>query len=431
MRNQTLIFFFACTLFTACERKTKSKTETVVTTTPIQDSSSYFWNQLEAAGRSLRSPVQKYVVKGNTVKTITARNGLRVKVDPAVLQTISGKEVTEDIEVSIIEVVNQHDVMSYDVPTVSGDRILETGGSYYIAMSSGNEELEIREGKNMIIEMPQRSVRKMELFYGEEDSAGNFNWVPAGSTIDMKEVTTTNTNDSILTWRTSVTKEANRYIKESDFILLYADSVMRARLDSICMNHASISREQELKIMYKPIIIRKGRVYGAEERIEQAIMIRPDYRRLNIPKSTVVQDSVFVYHSRPEYVKANENTDLSDQDILYYEPTEISKMGWINCDRFINPPGQMIPISLNFDPAEKIRVCKAYYIFKNINSCIRDQFIGSGEQFIFYRKTTGLPQGAVVTVKLMAIVNGKLRVVQQEIVVGKDVSINIRFSGTT
>jgi len=63
------------------------------------------------------------------------------------------------------------------INTRSGDSLLISGGMYRIEMFSGKSKLRIKEGESLHVKFPKIQDDLMSLFYGEEDSKGNVNWV--------------------------------------------------------------------------------------------------------------------------------------------------------------------------------------------------------------------------------------------------------------
>lgn len=71
-----------------------------------------------------------------------------------------------------------------------------------------------------------------------------------------------------------------------------------------------------------------------------------------------------------------EEAELADK--LYAE-IELSNLGWINCDRFLEIENKT-DLIVNFSPSEKINTSNIYLIFKDINSVMQTYYINDNEK---------------------------------------------------
>ena len=70
-----------------------------------------------------------------------------------------------------------------------------------------------------------------------------------------------------------------------------------------------------------------------------------------------------------------EEAELADK--LYAE-IELSNLGWINCDRFLEIENKT-DLIVNISPSEKINTANIYLIFKDINSVMQTYYVVDNE----------------------------------------------------
>ena len=68
-------------------------------------------------------------------------------------------------------------------------------------------------------------------------------------------------------------------------------------------------------------------------------------------------------------VETGEKRKVSSK--VYYEPVEIRKLGWINCDRFYNSPDKT-KIACDLQFVNRTDKASVYVVFNNINSVIKE-----------------------------------------------------------
>lgn len=129
---------------------------------------------------SLDKSNQSYRVSGTEPSTVTGLGGTMIRINPNDLETATGQPITGDIEVNLKELDGPAKMGLAGTPTMSNGEMLVSGGSYYFGMSSGGQEVKLKEGKSMEVTLPQleNTEPDMELFVGEVDKNGNVNWQP-------------------------------------------------------------------------------------------------------------------------------------------------------------------------------------------------------------------------------------------------------------
>jgi len=126
---------------------------------------------------SLVPAPQVFTVSGKDRSFIKGLKGSVIFINPKALETIDGLPVSESIRIELTEVLTKREMIMNGINTRSGDSLLISGGMYRIEMFSGKSKLRIKEGESLHVKFPKIQDDLMSLFYGEEDSKGNVNWV--------------------------------------------------------------------------------------------------------------------------------------------------------------------------------------------------------------------------------------------------------------
>ncbi len=114
--------------------------------------------------------------KGSLIKGI---KGTVVQIPPDCFVDSSGIPATGKIELTLREAYDAKDLILQNLSTTAGDKLLETGGTIFLAAKTENgQELSIADDKIITASMSAKeaSLPEMQTFEGEVDSAGNVGW---------------------------------------------------------------------------------------------------------------------------------------------------------------------------------------------------------------------------------------------------------------
>jgi hypothetical protein len=133
--------------------------------------------------RQIKKELQKtgqqsvfYTVPGEKVSKISGPRGLIVTVNPSDLETVKGKPIFGPIEIELKEALTQTHFLQNNINTVSNGRLLVSGGAYYVNMTADGEQLKIKEGRSVKMQLPRITDSSMSLFYAEKTASGDVNW---------------------------------------------------------------------------------------------------------------------------------------------------------------------------------------------------------------------------------------------------------------
>jgi hypothetical protein len=324
---------------------------------------------------SNKTKPQIFNFPSNKVSSIVGTKGLKVTIDPQNLETINGAAIGSNIELELKEMTNQRDLFLNDAPTISEGKLLVSGGAYYIAIKSEGNELKLKDGKTLSIQIPKLSDKEMQLFYGERNQNGDLNWMAANTKIENKSMLSKaelNTKPII--------KKGSAPIKESEFNGT-SDFLPSESLDLQELLDTASKRNNRMSVVEFKKLVGQGKIKIPVEQVKDTFS-QGDYSQRIIKQKDSVTGKM-----------------ITKSEISYYQPTEIKSLGWINCDRFMDKKldGQ---IECEFDSAFNINSASIYVIFKNINSLIKENIVKSSTTNVS-KLSTRFPIGE--SVKILAL----------------------------
>ena len=301
-------------VFNSCEEETKPIEKEVPVKVVLSEEEEM--GRLNEYMDKYKTPPQSFVVSSEKSSTVKGEKGSVWHINPKNLETISGKPITSDITVELLELQNVSEFWKNNVQTVTTDgQLLASGGSYYIDMKGNGEQLKLKEGKSISTELPKISKMGMELFYGSRDELERMNWEQSDKSF----------------------KTAYEIVEEEDT--------------------ASIELDGE-----RAILVPAGNVYNG--------------RKINDDEAV---DSILSYiegqKMTEEEKKNNENYKKAKR--VYknmYQAMQVRQLGWINVDRFLK--SSLKPIYFTVRGIDSATYTKLYIVFKEINSMMIDGFFG-------------------------------------------------------
>lgn len=120
---------------------------------------------------------QFFVFSSDSIVTVTGKNGTIFKINPSDLITVSGKEINDSINIELKELRNQYQMAMANAQTVSNNKLLVSGGAYFIEITTKGEKVKLKPQKKIRIKFPSLSQDNMSLFLGKRDSIGQLNWI--------------------------------------------------------------------------------------------------------------------------------------------------------------------------------------------------------------------------------------------------------------
>lgn len=132
--------------------------------------------------------LQNYNLNQIGSTTIVSDNGMKIVVPENAFTTKDGKKVPqENVIVKLEEFHQPMDFMFNNLSTISGGKMLESGGMFKITAHFNNEELILNTNKNLDVEMPSKNVKSnMNVFTGVKNNNGVMEWEIRKETFKLK-----------------------------------------------------------------------------------------------------------------------------------------------------------------------------------------------------------------------------------------------------
>lgn len=133
-------------------------------------------------------PSQKFNVSTDKPSKIKGKQGTTIVINPADLIKDNGQPIGKNIEIELKELTDQEQLLRTNAQTTSDGQLLISGGAYFINMTSDGQQVKLKDAKTLSVEFPKIASEKMSLFYGQRDSLGQLNWLPAKQKFENKPV---------------------------------------------------------------------------------------------------------------------------------------------------------------------------------------------------------------------------------------------------
>ncbi len=382
-------------------------------------------------------PTKEFAISANVDTTVFGPQGTRIFIEKETFQFADGTPVTDSIQISLQEFYKKSDILLADLSTESNGKLLETGGMINITATSEGQAIEIKEDKRIVVHFPKSSKNRFEnepmnLFYSDNTAAadsGVTNWQ-----VDTVNLVKKSLKIGSWGWYFPSHDDSTRY----DFIPkdLVADDYYLNPLDLYlnAYNFSSDTRkeiESNLNIASSSTLPRFNG-YGIE--CEMGITkegfvknprinskVSPSTRReiiaflQNIPQlepgknkhGEIIErrgllfiaggEIIPLYKSREEYLKSfdkkyakfeNNPIKTIDNAELEYYIFSVANLGWINCDRFIEPndPVDFI-VKAPIDKDTKVKL-----VFSDLNGVLQANVVDGNYVF------PNIPKGTAATV---------------------------------
>jgi hypothetical protein len=406
-----LLSFSAILLFSCKPDEPASLAEVLETVSPAKQQSSI-------------DPTKDNLVEG--------KKGTKVFIPANSLQLPDGTYPKGQVTIELKEFYSLTDLLSTNLSTVSDSFLLETGGMIHLAAFSEGKELQVDKEKSLAVAFPNKNAsKKMDTFYGDTLSTGQINWQPAfvrGETAAMDpyaDSTLYENKISVCGYTAKIgTDSVSWNLKSPNNIFDYVSENFKASdsaiIEELCkkgqMPEMFIKLSTSGKVMeidfditftgkdahIAPKSIRR-QIAGFLKSLPPFEMSsmegRSDYLYLRFCCHTVFNEKKFNEQFNKKYSQYRDKAvQKIDPAELNYYILSTSKLGWINCDRFLNDESE----KTNFIVRSGIEANSNVMIaFDNLNSVMQGE--ESNGAFVF----KNIPLNSKVRVMAIAYKDGK------------------------
>lgn len=140
-------------------------------------------NQTTELQKSLYKASETLLINAEKGGQVTGKEGTVLKFPPNIFEFDDGTEVKGKVDLEITEFYSSSDMLFNNLRTMSGDKLLETGGMLYCKASSGGREVSIKKGETFTICFPTKGKQKAEDMYLFISSERGESWELEGDTI--------------------------------------------------------------------------------------------------------------------------------------------------------------------------------------------------------------------------------------------------------
>ncbi|MFN0275587.1 MAG: hypothetical protein ACKVPJ_07575 [Chitinophagales bacterium] len=362
------------------------------------------------------SPSEKSVITGEEGTVLTFDKN-------SFVHATTGEPVTGEVEISLTEYLAYDKMLAGNLNTMCNGNLLETGGMVYIEATAGGEKVSLKNGSYYQLEMPAKAeAQNMQLFYGEQQN-DRVNWV----TPDPADMMMDNMFPDAMRL-----PKSPKYPGGLDSLYTYLNEnvVLPEELQG-----AKAAGHNYFTIVLKP----NGKVKEvsrhlyiktyADREIEKVLMNSPAWnmpasaedgttKTVNMPINIkwIAEPSLI-----PTSVKANYLNDYKKNYASFALSKYVlmpSKLGWINCDKFIRNTNN-IDLFVQIPDSDDFQAKLLFQSFRSLYDGVRV------ENGVVFRK---VPLNADITIVAMKCENEKFYVATQFLTATRDNEItNLDF----
>ena len=350
----------------------------------------------------------------NTTELV-GKKGLKLTVNPTMLQKEDGSGIDGVIQVDLIELTTSEDLFRANATTVSDGKLLASGGSYYIGMACNGQKIRIRNGCSLKVNFPQLASGEMQLFYGQRDSSGNINWESSGKVLKSQQESISFTDNYNPDYKSIPhSKETRLYDSLTSLVYYYSKQMtIKDFVDTLQKRGIDISIDTVyLHDMFTSQNFGENYLSGKRYRIMTAKERKEEADRLEKEKALNEQQK-----------RDWENNSLAGQVKKYYAPSTIGSLGWINCDRFFQN-NENTDVDLDLPITMSGNSVQYFVIFRSFNGLLRGNLNPiTGNKFTM----EGLPLGQPVTIVAFTKIKGQVFESSRQYMVQKNTPVPLDF----
>jgi len=134
----------------------------------------------------LRASPQAFSLNGSRDTVIEGKSGVRISIGANIFVDKNGDKVS-DVKLELLEATNVQSFVENGLTTMSGGKILESGGMFYINATSNGKNVSISNDEALTIKVPTPNMLgNMNVFYGRYNDEGKLSWDPVEGEENMK-----------------------------------------------------------------------------------------------------------------------------------------------------------------------------------------------------------------------------------------------------
>ena len=144
-----------------------------------------YFNNIEDLENTLKDRTTTSVtIDPNRQNVVTGKDGTKILIDPNSFVDANGNPITEEITIELTEALNYDAFISHNLATLSGGKLLVSGGMFQINATTGSgQPVQLNQDKNMTVTVPAATQQEgMELFTSDQ----GLNWDQTGQSVSSQ-----------------------------------------------------------------------------------------------------------------------------------------------------------------------------------------------------------------------------------------------------
>ena len=337
---------------------------------------------------------ESFLVNNKFDAIIEGNEGTLIFIEKESFVNQYGVPVADSLEIKLKELYSVEDIIAQRISMKSNGEILETGGMINLRAFSKGNELQLKKGKEVVVHFPknQDSIQ-MNLFYGKKDSTQIIEW-------ELEKASTYQLVDTIIPWliKYEYLDDQHLYLATGEIWLDVLPGIFNLSEEdkeellnkSVNLNY-TVFKNGELR--YKNITGSKISRRLKKKLVKVVRNFPPckPYTRKGVPFDMEGHFQVYTKVRRPKYEGKegylakieerfkgeDENTSALEIAELQYYIFDSKSLGWMNCDRFINPSSERINYTVKVPKSKDIFVKIVFTDYNTVmtGNEIRGKFI--------------------------------------------------------
>lgn len=260
---------------------------------------------------------QQFFVPSDSIINIQGKKGTKIAFKLNDLKGIlnNSKEI-DSLQVNLVELTTKQELLYANAQTISNEKRLISDGAFKVEILASGERLSLKENRTISVQLPKTSNEEnMQLFYGERDALKNMDWI--NSEIKLNE---------------------KKYLS----LHYYLETIIDEELSS---RYGGVTTYDELYAIDTLGILSLQEYKNRLPEIDSIYLNNNELSNLK------------TWGSYEEFMANRAQSQLITND--FYETISISKLGWINIDKFA-PEEEKINVTLKTN--ENVNTLKTYIV---------------------------------------------------------------------
>lgn len=407
-------------------------------------------NSSSANSDKITFPTVEFTISATSDTTVFGQQGTRLFIEKGTFQFTDGTPVTDSIIIKVKEFYKKSDITLADLSTESDGKLLETGGMLNITATSKGQDIEIKSDKRIVAHFPKPkdSYKQMNLFFAGNNSTDSSvtNWDI--DTVSLVKATLRLSSWGYY-WPSHIDSTEFEYIPKNFVDTGYYWNPIDLYVNAFNFSKATIEEvssngvDMEFKIdkngkIRNPIL--KSKVSDVTKKeILSFLNNLPEFNPGKDNKGNIIERTgtlgisegqiIPLYKSREEYLSSFDKKysrfekqpikNMNDAELNYYI-FSVAKLGWINCDRFLESEKTVDYYVKNTEKDTKIKM-----VFKDIDGVLMAN--STDGKFVFSK----VPIGRQVTIVAIKNTNGQFQTAFQEVTISDKPLETLAFKETT